>query len=427
MTTVAATALAGSAYAADLPSRRAPPPAYIPPVPIFTWTGFYIGANAGGAFRTNNNLYNNTLFFGGAAPVFGFNNGSNNGRFIGGGQAGVNYQVGQFVFGVEGDGQALVGGRPTFPGGVGGGSTSFLGTVRGRGGLAFDRLIVYGTGGVAFGNSNLPTTAVATVAGIPGFFTTANGNNMRVGYAVGAGLEYAFAPNWSVKAEYLFTDLGRNKVPTCLAPARASPSRDASRTTSCAPASTITSTGSAGPPARSSPATDSSDQQRKPGLTPGFFVFGRTVQFAAKCPFCGQTVASAGLRQQRFLGTVRGRGGIAFDRFLVYGTGGVAFGTGPTINTFNPFLIGAGPFFNNLNNNSNWRVGYAVGGGVEYAFLNNWSVKLEYLFTDLGRTNNNNGFFFNNNNFRERNHIVRAGLNYKFDWFGAPAPVVARY
>jgi outer membrane immunogenic protein len=210
MTTVAATALAGSAYAADLPSRRAPPPAYIPPVPIFTWTGFYIGANAGGAFRTNNNLYNNALFFGGAAPVFGFNNGSNNGRFIGGGQAGVNYQVGQFVFGVEGDGQALVGGRPTFPGGVGGGSTSFLGTVRGRGGLAFDRLLVYGTGGVAFGNSNLPTTAVATVAGIPGFFTTANGNNMRVGYAVGAGLEYAFAPNWSVKAEYLFTDLGRN-------------------------------------------------------------------------------------------------------------------------------------------------------------------------------------------------------------------------
>ena len=54
-------------------------------------------------------------------------------------------------------------------------------------------------------------------------------------------------------------------------------------------------------------------------------------------------------------------------------------------------------------------------------------MKLEYLFTDLGRTNNNNGFFFNNNNFRERNHIVRAGLNYKFDWFGAPAPVVAHY
>ena len=67
----------------------------------------------------------------------------------------------------------------------------------------------------------------------------------------------------------------------------------------------------------------------------------------------------------------------------------MAFGTGPTINNFNPFLIGAGT--------NNWRVGYAVGGGVEYAFLNNWSVKLEYLYTDLGRKNNN-GYFFNNNN-----------------------------
>jgi outer membrane immunogenic protein len=212
MTTVAATAVAGSAFAADLPSRKAPP-VYVPPVPIFTWTGFYIGANAGGAFRANNNnAYNNAIFFGGAAPVFGFNNNRNNGRFIGGGQAGVNYQVGQFVFGVEGDGQALVGGNnnANFPGGVGASSTSFLGTVRGRGGIAFDRFLVYGTGGVAFGNSNLPNSAVATVGGVPGFFTTTNGNNTRVGYAVGAGVEYAFAPNWSIKAEYLFTDLGRN-------------------------------------------------------------------------------------------------------------------------------------------------------------------------------------------------------------------------
>jgi outer membrane immunogenic protein len=254
MTTVAASAMVGSAYAADLPSRRAPPVAYVPPVPIFTWTGFYVGVNAGGAFRANNNVNNNNL------PLLGFpvvaNNGNgNNARFIGGGQAGINYQVNQFVFGVEGDGQVLVGGNNN--------NNNFFG----------------------FGN---------------------NGNNTR------------------------------------------------------------------------------------------------------------------------FLGTVRGRGGLAFDRFLVYGTGGVAFGTGPTINNFNPFLIGAGPFFNNVNNGNNWRVGYAVGAGVEYAFLNNWSVKLEYLYTDLGRANNN-GFLFNNNTFRERNHIVRAGLNYKFDWFGAPAPVVARY
>jgi outer membrane immunogenic protein len=256
MTTVAATAMAGSAFAADLPSRRAPPVAYVPPVPIFTWTGFYIGVNAGGAFGVNNNNNNNVAFLGLPAAA---NNNGNNARFIGGGQAGINYQVSQFVFGIEGDGQALVG-----------------------------------------SNNN-------------------NNNN--------------------------FANFGNNGNNT------------------------------------------------------------------------------------RFLGTVRGRGGIAFDRFLVYGTGGVAFGSGPTINNFNPFLVGAGPAFNNGNNGNNWRIGYAVGAGVEYAFLNNWSVKVEYLYTDLGRTNNNNlGFGLGgNNNLRERNHIVRAGLNYKFDFFGAPAPVVARY
>ena len=68
----------------------------------------------------------------------------------------------------------------------------FLGTVRGRGGIAFDRFLVYGTGGVAFGSNTWPNTAVATVGGIPGFFTTNTGNNGRVGYAVGAGVEYAY-------------------------------------------------------------------------------------------------------------------------------------------------------------------------------------------------------------------------------------------
>jgi outer membrane immunogenic protein len=216
MSTVAATATIGSAYAADLPSRRPPPPmAYVPPVPIFTWTGFYVGVNAGGAFRgNNNNGFNNAVFFGGAAPVFGFNNANNNsGRFIGGGQAGVNWQINQFVLGVEGDGQALVGRNNSFGliGTNGTSSTSFLGTVRGRAGIAFDRFLVYGTGGVAFGGGGWPNSAVATVAGIPAFFTTnGSNNNMRVGYAAGAGVEYAFTNNWSVKVEYLFTDLGRN-------------------------------------------------------------------------------------------------------------------------------------------------------------------------------------------------------------------------
>jgi len=60
---------------------------------------------------------------------------------------------------------------------------------------------------------------------------------------------------------------------------------------------------------------------------------------------------------------------------------------------------------------------------VEWAFLDSWSIKGEYLYTDIRCINNNNNFFFNNNNLlRERNHIVRAGLNYRFGWFSAPAP-----
>jgi outer membrane immunogenic protein len=228
LSTVAAAASIGSAYAADLPSRRPPPPvAYAPPVPLFTWTGFYVGVNAGGAFRgSNTNGFNNAVFFGGAAPFGGFvanNNGGNSARFIGGGQAGVNWQINQFVLGVEGDGQALVGGNNNnnnnnFGGsGSNGNNVGFLGTVRGRAGIALDRFLVYGTGGVAFGSNSWPNTILGTVGGVPTFFTANNRNNLRVGYAAGAGVEYAFTPNWSVKVEYLFTDLGRNNR-TFLAP-----------------------------------------------------------------------------------------------------------------------------------------------------------------------------------------------------------------
>jgi outer membrane immunogenic protein len=227
LSTAAAAAMIGSATAADLPSRRPPPPmAYVPPVPFFTWTGFYVGVNAGGAFRAHNNGFNNAVFFGGAAPFGGLgvtNNNGNIARFIGGGQAGFNWQINQFVVGVEGDGQALVGSNNNnnnnfFGAGNNGNNTGFLGTVRGRAGIALDRFLVYGTGGVAFGSNNSSgNTFVGTVGGVPTIFTANTGNNLRVGYAAGAGVEYAFTPNWSVKAEYLFTDLGRNNR-TFLAP-----------------------------------------------------------------------------------------------------------------------------------------------------------------------------------------------------------------
>src|SRR5215510_7635377 len=79
-----------AASAADMP-YKAPPP----PLPVFSWTGFYIGANIGGAWT--NNRWTDTLF------LTNFNNNNNNGRFIGGGQIGGNYQIGQFVIGAEWD------------------------------------------------------------------------------------------------------------------------------------------------------------------------------------------------------------------------------------------------------------------------------------------------------------------------------------
>jgi len=216
MTTVAASAMAGSAYAADLPSRQ-PPPAYVPPVPIFTWTGFYIGANVGGVFRANNSSpLDNAVFFGGAAPLGALivaNNNNNNGRFLVGGQAGVNWQINNFVLGIEGDGDVAIGGNNNFPGFLNPRTnTGFFGTVRGRGGIAFDRLLVYGTGGVAFGNRrDFGNTFIGTTFGAPALFTTNTGSSTAVGYAVGAGVEYAFLNNWSIKGEYLFADLGANR------------------------------------------------------------------------------------------------------------------------------------------------------------------------------------------------------------------------
>ena len=208
LTAAGTIALAGSAFAADLPSRRAPAP-YIAPPPVFTWTGFYIGLNAGAAFRNNNNNGNN--FFNGG---FGGNNNGNNVAFVGGGQIGYNWQTGPIVFGLETDAQyrSAFGGNNNngFFGGNNARNDGFLGTARGRIGYAFSPMfMVYATGGAAYGNTFANNNNNNFFFGGFGGFGGNNNNNFRVGYTVGGGVEYAFTPNWSVKAEYLFVDLGR--------------------------------------------------------------------------------------------------------------------------------------------------------------------------------------------------------------------------
>ena len=167
------TALTGAAAAADLPRRAAPPPVFTP-VPVFTWTGFYAGFNAGYAFdassRSNNSTFGVPAPFAVPGTTATFRNRSQDG-FSGGAQIGYNVQFtpgSGVVVGIEADAQYLDFGRSrnnafvngavapgyyvTDPRGLS--SLDYFGTVRGRLGYAFDRTLVYGTGGFAYGSGS---------------------------------------------------------------------------------------------------------------------------------------------------------------------------------------------------------------------------------------------------------------------------------
>lgn len=225
LASVGAIALTGTAaFAADLPSR-APPPVYMPPPPIFTWTGIYIGGQVGYAWGTGAHQFNgfNPFFVPGGVALNTSVGGTPNG-VIGGGNVGFNYQINQWVIGLEGsvDGTSLSNtGVAVFPDG----STvsartnaDIQGSIRGRLGVAWDRALIYATGGVAFGgfNTNVSLNGF-DAAGVP-FFASSNRSNTRIGWTVGGGIQYAVTNNWSVRAEYRFTDFGsvRNGIFTAL-------------------------------------------------------------------------------------------------------------------------------------------------------------------------------------------------------------------
>jgi outer membrane immunogenic protein len=208
LTGVALAALigAGPAVAADL--SRPPPPIVKAPVmaPIFTWTGFYIGGNIGAAWAQHN--WNDNLL------GLNFNNGSNNAVFIGGGQVGGNYQINNFVIGVEGTFDWAANNNNNNTGIVvptlGGNlvqitaNDKWIATLAARLGVAYDRVLFYAKGGGAWvGANSLTITDVTTGASITG-----STNNTLSGWLVGAGIEWAFASNWTVKAEYDFIGLG---------------------------------------------------------------------------------------------------------------------------------------------------------------------------------------------------------------------------
>ena len=203
--------LAGSALAADLPSRKAP--VLPPPPPPPMWTGFYAGVNIGGGWDAGNGNKNSW-------NLGGMNGGVTNGMsggVIGGGQIGYNYQITpMFLIGAEADFQGTSlgsngnGGNYTYFGNYGsrtGVSLQWFGTVRGRVGVTImPTLLVYGTGGFAYGE-------VQRNGGLLGM---SNGSATQTGWTAGGGLEWMFMPNWSTKLEYLYSDISGGNQNTWL-------------------------------------------------------------------------------------------------------------------------------------------------------------------------------------------------------------------
>ena len=195
-----AVALSACAASAALAADMAPP-ALIPPQAPYNWSGLYLGGNLGAAW-TDGNFSDpaGNAFTGGATGTT---------QFVGGGQVGANYEFrGGAVVGVEADFDWLPNTNNTSNTIVDtfGNTDSltannrWLTTLTGRLGYAFDRVLVYGKGGGAWVGSSAPAI---TINGAP-FSTTINSN---WGWTAGAGVEWAFAGTWSVRAEYDYIGL----------------------------------------------------------------------------------------------------------------------------------------------------------------------------------------------------------------------------
>lgn len=219
--------LAVPAVAADLPSAKEAP--FLAPVAITNWSGFYGGVNAGAGIGSNsattyvpgapNTLttipFDGSLAWGRSIPS------AQDSSFVGGLQLGYNYQTGIWVLGLEADFQWATSPGATqssfapAPGilvtNVNSADTPWFGTVRGRIGSTFvdPSLLLYVTGGYAYGRENVSNVMTVTNASntVVEAFPFGRGTNSS-GYVLGAGAEYALTSHWSIKAEYLYVNLG---------------------------------------------------------------------------------------------------------------------------------------------------------------------------------------------------------------------------
>jgi opacity protein-like surface antigen len=191
LTSVALIAISANAvaHAADMPAKA--PPVIAPP---YNWSGFYVGANFGAAWTSGHLNIPGNNFYGGLT------------EFIGGVQAGYNFQLGHLLLGVEADFDGATFGHPALPTPtLGSVSHNWIGTVAGRVGLVEDRWLVYGKVGGGWVHSN-------AILNLPGVGWS--GSNTSSGWLVGAGVEYGFKSHWTIKLEYDFLSLANWTSPT---------------------------------------------------------------------------------------------------------------------------------------------------------------------------------------------------------------------
>jgi outer membrane immunogenic protein len=225
LSSVALIGYVSAAAAADLPRRAVAPAPVVAVAPVFTWSGLYAGINGGYVWNeTNARLRGTTGLTAPQIAALPTGGSLDDDGFTIGGHVGGNMQFGMFVAGIEADiAYTDIARSRTFavpagvftPLAVGAGTLTvgsdldFLGTVRGRLGLAFDRFMVYGTGGFAYGGVN---DRYSTNFGGVAFDLNGGNDDVHVGYAVGVGAEYAFTTNLIVGVEYLYYDLGRENI-----------------------------------------------------------------------------------------------------------------------------------------------------------------------------------------------------------------------
>ncbi|MGL4325588.1 MAG: outer membrane protein [Beijerinckiaceae bacterium] len=199
-TLLAGAAMIGAASAADLPSRKVAPVAF---VPAFSWTGFYVGLQGGYQWgRTTGTLANAAGLLPDPAAY------NPNGMMVGA-HVGYNYQINQIVVGLEGDLEwSDLSGRGISVSLARYHTTNvdWQASIRARLGIAIDRALIYVTGGVAFADVN------HTIGFTPAVLPYHSYGSMRTGWTAGAGLEYAFTNNWTGRVEYRYADYGKTSA-----------------------------------------------------------------------------------------------------------------------------------------------------------------------------------------------------------------------